>query len=323
MTTTQANPNGDPLWLLIEKEIDGLNDAALAADNHEPLVKKLAAGLDGCGFTVSTNGSYLLELRRAIQARRAVGKSLLSDINSALAALGLEDFASTGATAKRIITELCTTWPALGDAARRPAILKMVEDTKLDRLIKKAKTQDEEAGIRFLIAEDVAVPVIISAMDISEDRYQAVDAKIQAEKAERERVRTLLEAVAEQSEVERIKHLITNDVADALIAEMAGVDAAAIKDAKDAMTAELAEKQRLAEEEAARKKAEAEGPSLESISNDDMLEHIESIREILEFSDVENEIRTMCEQSAIPKCLVDIAVSNPDQLDELEAKAEG
>jgi hypothetical protein len=54
-----------------------------------------------------------------------------------------------------------------------------------------------------------------------------------------------------------------------------------------------------------------------------MLDHIESIREIMEFSDQEKEIRVMCEQSAIPKCLVDIAVSDPDKLDELEEKAEG
>ena len=31
----------------------------------------------------------------------------------------------------------------------------------------------------------------------------------------------------------------------------------------------------------------------------------------------------MCEQSGIPKDLVEIAVSDPDRLDELEAAAEG
>ena len=86
MTTPQTNPNSDPLWLLVEKEIDGLSDTELSADNNEPLVKKLAASLDGCGFTVSTNGSYLLDLRYAIAARRFVGKSMLSDITGALAA---------------------------------------------------------------------------------------------------------------------------------------------------------------------------------------------------------------------------------------------
>ena len=71
------------------------------------------------------------------------------------------------------------------------------------------------------------------------------------------------------------------------------------------------------------KKEAAAGPSLEQIPPDEMLEHIESIREIMEFSDKEKEIRTMCEQSSIPKCLVDIAVSEPDRLDTLEKEAEG
>ena len=105
--------------------------------------------------------------------------------------------------------------------------------------------------------------------------------------------------------------------------EMAEVDQGALDAVKKAMEEELAEKQRLAEEEAARKKAEAEGPSLEDIPADELIDYIDSVREIMEFSDVEKEIRTMCEQSAIPKALVDIAVSDPDKLDELEKQAEG
>ena len=55
-----------------------------------------------------------------------------------------------------------------------------------------------------------------------------------------------------------------------------------------------------------------------------MLAHIESIREIMEFSDVEDEIRAMCEQSSIPKSLVDVAVEEPaESCYELEAAAEG
>ena len=104
---------------------------------------------------------------------------------------------------------------------------------------------------------------------------------------------------------------------------MAKVDQDAINSVKQAMEAELKEKQRLEEEAAARKKEAAAGPSLENIPPDEMLEHIEAIREILEFSDQEKEIRVMCEQSAIPKSLVDIAVSEPDRLDELEKEAEG
>ena len=108
---------------------------------------------------------------------------------------------------------------------------------------------------------------------------------------------------------------------------MANVDQDAINAAKQAMEEELKEKQRLAEEEAAQKaaqkKAAASGPSLEEIPPDEMIEYIDSIREIMEFSDQEKEIRVMCEQSSIPKCLVDIAVSEPDRLDALEKEAEG
>jgi hypothetical protein len=104
---------------------------------------------------------------------------------------------------------------------------------------------------------------------------------------------------------------------------MAKVDPGDIDAVKQAMEEELKEKQRLAEEEAARKKKAAEGPALEDIPPDEMLEHIESIRDIMEFSDKEKEIRVMCEQSSIPKSLVDIAVSEPAKLDELEKKAEG
>jgi hypothetical protein len=112
-------------------------------------------------------------------------------------------------------------------------------------------------------------------------------------------------------------------VSEELILRMAKVDQSVIDAANKAMEEELKEKQRLAEEEAARKKAEAEGPALDDIPSDEMLDYIESIREIMEFSDVEKEIRVMCEQSSIPKSLVDIAVSDPDKLDELEKAAEG
>ena len=43
---------------------------------------------------------------------------------------------------------------------------------------------------------------------------------------------------------------------------------------KKAMEEELKEKQKLEEEAAARKKAEAEGPSLDSIPPDEMIDHI-------------------------------------------------
>jgi hypothetical protein len=159
---------------------------------------------------------------------------------------------------------------------------------------------------------------IIEGMGITEEQLKAVHEAIKKELAERDRVAGLLEKVKDKAKDEQVKHLFEKEVAEPLIIELAGVDQGVIDDAKKAMEEELKEKQRLAEEEAARKKAEAEGPSLDAMSPDEMLGHIEAIREIMEFSDVEKEIRTMCEQSAIPKALVDIAVSDPAKLDELE-----
>ena len=95
------------------------------------------------------------------------------------------------------------------------------------------------------------------------------------------------------------------------------------KPRKKAAAKKAAKKAPARKKTAAKKKAEAEGPSLEDMAPEDMLDHIEAIREILEFSDKEKEIRVMCEQSSIPKVLVDIAVSEPDRLDELEKEAEG
>ena len=125
------------------------------------------------------------------------------------------------------------------------------------------------------------------------------------------------------SEEDKIKRLLKENAAEELIIEIGGIEQSAIDAVKKAMEEELAEQKRKEEELAAKKAAEAAGPSLEDIAPDDMLEYIEGIREILEFSDVEKDIRTMCEQSAIPQALVDIAVSDPDKLDEMEKEAEG
>jgi hypothetical protein len=190
-------------------------------------------------------------------------------------------------------------------------------------LINKSKGLPNDEGIRLLIEEQVAPEVITSALDITGEKLQRVNTEMEKERAERARVAKLLEAVEGKSNEEKVKHLFANNVSEKLIIEMAKIDQDAINGAKQAMEAELKEKQRLEEEAAARKKQEAAGPALEEIPPDEMLEHIEAIREIMEFSDKEKEIRVMCEQSSIPKSLVDIAVSEPERLDELEKKAEG
>jgi len=322
MTTSDATEK-TPLWLLIEENILGLGSQDLSGENLEASIQRIAGELDNAGYNVSRHGGNLLQLRSAINARREVGKPLMQDFNASIAALSLEDAADPYAATNEIINTIGDAFPKLKKSERRADVIGIVEKTRLDLLIAKAKDMPDDEGIRFLIGEQVAPEVITSSLEIAEEKLAQVNTAMEEERAERARVVTLLEAVEGKSDEEKVKHLFENDVAEELIIEMAQVDQGAIDGAKKAMEAELKEKQRLEEEAAAKKAAEAAGPSLDDIAPEDMLDHIESIREIMEFSDQEKEIRVMCEQSSIPQALVDIAVSEPDKLDELEKKAEG
>ena len=322
MTANSASPK-KPLWLLIEENILEIGSKGLSGGNLEASIQQIAGKLDEAGFNVSGHGGNLLKLRWAVDKARKVGKPLLQDFNAAIARLKLEDLKDPYGTATALLDDIGKTWPELRTPQCRPDVIGILEKTKLDLLIAKAKGLADDKGIRLLIEEKVEPAVITSALEINQAKLDEVNAKIKAERAERQRVATLLEKVADKAKEEQVKHLFDNNVAEELIIEMAAVDQSVLDAAKKAMEAELKEQQRLAEEEAARKKKEAEGPSLEDIPADQMLEYIESIREIMEFSDQEKEIRVMCEQSAIPKSLVDIAVSDPDKLDELEKGAEG
>lgn len=319
MATDKATKK-KPLWLSIEENILQMD---LAAANLEASIKQVAGELDNAGYNVSGHGGNLMQLRWAVDKAREVGRPLLQDFNAKISALTLEDVVDPYATTSTLLDDLAATWPELKSAARRPDVVAIIEKTKLDLMIAKAKSLPDDKGIRMLIEDGVDFKVIVSALGITDEKLKEVNEQIKKERAERARVANLLEAVANKSDDEKIRHLFDKDVSEALIIEMAGVDQAAIDGVKKALEEELKEKQRLAEEAAARKKAEAEGPSLEALSKEEMLEYIESIREIMEFSDQEKEIRVMCEQSAIPKALVDIAVSDPDKLDQLEKEAEG
>jgi hypothetical protein len=312
-----------PFWLAIEENILGLEPQALSGGNQEAAVQRIAGELDNAGYNVSRHGGNMIELRFALKDAGNVGRPFMEDFNSAIAALTLEDATDAYAATTKLINELGETWPKLKKSERRPIVIQFVEKARLDLLVATAKEMPDDKGIRYLIAQAVTDKDITNALNISDEKLKAVHAAIAAERAERARVAGLLEKVEGKSDAEKVKHLFENDVSEELIMEMAQVDQTAIDGAKKLMEEELKEKQRLAEEEAARKKAAAEGPALEDISPEDMLDFIESIREIMEFSDQEKEIRVMCEQSAIPKSLVDIAVSEPEKLDELEKKAEG
>ncbi|MGD8393749.1 MAG: hypothetical protein PVH74_19605, partial [Desulfobacterales bacterium] len=312
-----------PLWLSIEENILALDSQDLSGENLEASIQRIAGQLDDAGYNVSKHGGHMLQLRWTMTETSKVGRPFMEDFNTAIEALTLEDVADAYAATDRIIGDIAETWPNLKKSERRADVIRIVEKTKLDLLIAKAKDLSGDEGIRFLIEKQIDSEVIISALDITEEKLKQVNAEIEKERAERARVAKLLEAVEGKSDEEKVKHLFTNDVSEELIIEMAKVDQDAINAAKKAMEEELKEKQRLEAEAAAKKAAEAAGPALEDIPPDEMLDHIEAIREIMEFSDEEKEIRVMCEQSSIPKALVDIAVSEPDKLDELEKKAEG
>jgi hypothetical protein len=321
MTTGETTPK--PLWLSIENAFLGLADADLAAENLEATVQRIAGQLDESGYNVSKHGGHLVDLRLALAEVQKVGRPLMKDFNAAIAAFTLEDVQAPFEAADNLIGKIGATWPSFKLSRCRPEVIRIVQARKLELLIEKARGLAGDEGIEMLINEAVNDQVITSAMEINDQKLKDVKAEMAKRRAERERVKGLLAKVADKPDAEKVKFLFENNVAEPLIIELAGVDQGAIDGAKKAMEEELKEKQRLAEEEAARKKAEAEGPALDAIPPEQMLEHIEAIREIMEFSDQEKEIRTMCEQSGLPKSLVDVAVTEPGRLDELEKEAGG
>jgi hypothetical protein len=322
MTTEKATKK-KPLWLLIEEEFLALEPQDISGGSSEATLQRIAGNLDGKGYNVSKHGGHMVQLRFAAEDMRKVGRPLMKDFNDAIGVFTLDDVMDAYAASDKLINDVGATWPKLKQAECRPVVIGFVEQRKLDLLIEKAKSLPGDDGIELLINENVDFEVITSGMEITEEKLKEVNTAMEKRLAERKRVLGLLEVVKDKSDVEKVRHLFDKDVAEPLILELAGVDQSAIDGAKKAMEEELKEKQRLAEEAAARKKAEAEGPSLDAMSPEEILGHIEAIREIMEFSDVEKEIRTMCEQSSLPKALVDIAVSDPAKLDELEKEAGG
>jgi hypothetical protein len=321
--TIEVGTDKRPMWLLIEDQILNLGTPDLSGDNLEGAIQRMAGELDNSGKNVSQNAGNMLQLRSAVADTATVGKPFLKDFNDAVGALALDDVIDPYATTVRIINQVGETWPRLKGSERKPDVLRIVERKKLDLLIARAKEISGDKGIRLLISENVMSGVIIESLGVSEVEFGRVNAEVEAERAERTRVQRLVDAAGDKTDEELIKDLINNNVADDLIEELGGYERSIVDGVRLAMQEELKEKQRLADEEAARKAAEAAGPPLEDIPADKMLEYIESIRQILEFSDKEGEIRSMCDQSSIPKTLVDVAVSDPDKLDELEKNAEG
>lgn len=317
------NEGKEPLWMLIEKQIQKYTDEDFTEPNSLATARKIAEELDTTGYNVSKHGGNWMQLTAAVKARNRVGRPFMQDFNQAVSALGLDDIKDTYATAMKIIADLGRDWPSFLASKHRADVDEVVGNKKIELMIAKAKEHSGEPGIRYLISESFEPQAIMEALGVSEEEYKSVKSKVDAELAEKARVQELFAAVEDASEEDKIKHLLNKNAADELITEIGGIEQSAIDAVKKAMEKELAEKKKKEEELAAKKAEEAAGPTLENIDSDDMLEYIEGIREVLEFSDVEKDIRTMCEQSSIPKALVDIAISDPDKLDELEKKAGG
>ena len=313
----------EPLWLLIEKQIQKCTDEDFSEANSLETSRKIAEELDKTGYNVSKHGGNWLQLKAAVKARNRVGRPFMQDFNQAVSALGLDDIKDTYATAMKIIADLGSDWPSFLASKHRADVDEIFGNKKIELMIARAKELPGEQGIRYLISESFEPEVIMEALGVSEEEYKSLKSKVDTELAEKTRVEELFAAVEDASEEDKIKHLLNKNAADELITEIGGIKQSAIDAVKKAMEKELAEKKRKEEELAAKKEAEEAGPALENIDSDDMLEYIEGIREILEFSDVEKDIRTMCEQSSIPKALVDIAISDPDKLDEMEKEAGG
>ncbi len=313
----------EPLWMLIEKQIQKFADEDFSEAKSLETTRKIAEELDKTGYNVSKHGGNWLKLKAAVKARNRVGRPFMQDFDQAVSTLGLYDIKDPYATAAKINDDLGRDWPSFLTSDHRTDVSKIIGDKKIELMIDRAKELSGEPGIRYLISESFEPHVILEALGVSEEEYKNIKSKVEAELAEKTRVRELFAAVEDASEEDKIKHLLNKNVADELIIEIGGIEQSAIDAVKKAMEKELAEKKRKEEELAAKKAAEAAGPALEDINSEDMLKHIEGIREILEFSDVEKDIRIMCEQSSIPKALVDIAISDPDKLDELEKEAGG
>jgi len=261
MTTNEATTQ-KPLWLLIEESFLELDPQSLSGGNLESSIQQIAGELDNAGYNVSKHGGNLLQLRWAMDDMVKVGRPLLKDLNAAVEAFTLEDVSDAYMTAAKLINDIGNTWPKLKESDRRAEVMRMVEETKLDLLIKKAKDLPGDDGIEMLIDEKVASDVITSALSISEEKLKEVNEEMEKRAAERARVETLLEAVDGKSDEEKVKHLFDNNVSEKLTIEIAKVDQSAIDAVKKAMEEEIKEKQRLADEAAARAgRTKGSGPS--------------------------------------------------------------
>ena len=174
MTTSDATEK-KPLWLLIEENILELDSQDLSGENLEASIQRIAGELDNAGYNVSHHGGNMLQWRWAVNEMRKVGRPLMKDFNAAIAAFTLEDVADPYIATNKLIGDIGKTWPRLKGSERRPEVIRIVEETKLDLLITKAKGLSDDEGIRLLIEEQVAPEVLTNALDITGEKLEQVN----------------------------------------------------------------------------------------------------------------------------------------------------
>ena len=67
----------EPLWILVEKQIQGYSDEDFSEANRLETARKIAEELDQTGYNVSKSGGNWLRLRAALEARDRVGRPFM------------------------------------------------------------------------------------------------------------------------------------------------------------------------------------------------------------------------------------------------------
>jgi hypothetical protein len=104
--TTSDTTEKKPLWLSIEEKILELDSQDLSGGNLEPSIQRIAGELDNSGYNFLGSGGNMLKLRWAIDDMNKVGRPLMKDLNTAIAALTLEDVADPYITTTKLLSDI-------------------------------------------------------------------------------------------------------------------------------------------------------------------------------------------------------------------------
>ena len=96
----------EPLWMLIEKEIQKYTDEDFTEANSLETSRKIGEEIDKTGYNVSKHGGNWMRLTAAVKARNRVGRPFIQDFDQAVSGLGLDDIKDSYTTAMKIIRDL-------------------------------------------------------------------------------------------------------------------------------------------------------------------------------------------------------------------------